>query len=278
MNRVDIINQVKQAAIEVMQDRRVLASILIAECVLISEPYKEIIANNPLRLKYIKDDTFMGFNSIEDCFNYFIDSGIIENGRRNIIGNYNYKSLVRSLRLGETNENSLIEIIESYKLNEIDSDVISNMYNGKRTVVEIDSEPFMDLYRVRPAFGGDRTEIMSTFDKDEAIAECKKYYGYSVFNSKGKAIFTNALTPELKAKMELHEKIVAVPKLGSKVYLNAANLYDSPDSKVPTRSVTGFYYVSDSKRYNNRYMITDKPEHVGNSTYIVGYINDSDRR
>ena len=276
MNRLDIINQVKSSAIEVMQDRRVLASLLIAESVLISEPYQNIIANNPLRIRNAKNDMLMGFNNIEDCFNFFIDCGIIESGRNNIIGNYNYKSLVRSLRLGETNENSIIEIIESYKLNDIDQEVINNMYDGKRTVVEIDGEPFIDFYRVRAAFGSDRTEIISTFDKDEAIAECKKYYGYSVFNSKGKAIFTNALTPELKAKMELEEKIVAVPKTGSKVYLNAVNLYERPDSKSPIRSVTGYYYICDSKRYNNRYMITNKPENIG--IYSLGYINDTDRR
>ena len=276
MNRLDIIKQVKSAAMEVMQDRRVLASFLIAECILISEQYPEIKANNPLRLKNAKTDALMGFDSIEDCFNFFIDSGIIGSNRKNIIGNYDHKSLVKSLRLGDKNENSLIEIIESYKLNNIDKEIISNMYNGKRTVVEIDGEPFLDHYRVREAFGN--KEVLSTFDKDEAIRTCKNYYGYSVFNSKGQAIFTNALTPELKAKMELQEKIVSVPKSGSKIYLNSVNLYATPDSKSPIRAVTGFYYISSNKRYNNRYMITNKPEYVGNSNFIIGYINDSDKR
>lgn len=276
MNRLDIIKQVKSAAMEVMQDRRLLASFLIAECILISEQYSEIKANNPLRLKNEKTDTLMGFNSIEDCFNSFIDSGIIGSNRKNIIGNYDYNSLIKSLRLGDKNENSLVEIIESYRLNDIDKEIISNMYNGKRTVVEIDGEPFLDHYRVREAFGN--KEILSTFDKDEAIKTCKKYYGYSVFNSKGEAVYTNTLTPELKAKMDLREKIDDTPKAGYKVYLNSVNLYATPDSKSPTRAVTGFYYISDNKRYNNRYMITNKPEYVGNSNFIVGYINDLDKR
>ena len=275
MNRLDIIKQVKPAAIEVMQDRRILASFLIAECILISEPYKEIMVNNPLRLKDMKTDALLGFDSIEDCFNFFIDSGIIESGRSNIIGNYEYKSLIKSLKLGSI-ENSLIEIIESYKLDEIDIEVIINMYDGKRTMVEIDGEPFIDNYRVREAFGN--KEILSTFDKNEAIEMCKQYYGYSVFNSRGQAIFTNALTPELKAKMELQERIVEVPKTGSKIYLNSVNLYESPDSKVPMRAVTGYYYVSDNKRYNNRYMITNKPEYVGNTNFILGYINDINKQ
>ena len=275
MNRLDIIKQVKPAAIEVMQDRRILASFLIAECILISEPHKEISANNPLRLTNPTTDALLGFDSMEDCFNFFIDSGIIESGRTNIIGNYEYKSLIKSLKLGSI-ENSLIEIIESYKLDEIDIEVIINMYDGKRTMVEIDGEPFLDHYRVREAFGN--KEILSTFDKNEAIEMCKQYYGYSVFNSKGQSIFTNALTPELKAKMELQERIVEVPKAGNKIYLNSVNLYEKPDSKVPMRAVTGFYYVSDNKRYNNRYMITNKPEYVGNSNFILGYINDTDRR
>ena len=276
MNRLDIIKQVKPAAIEVMQDRRILASLLIAESILVSEQYNEILLNNPLRLTDSKTNAVMGFDNIEDCFNLFIDTGIIGSNRKNIIGNYDYKSLIRSLHLGLSNENALIEIIEAYKLNDIDAEILRNMYDGRRTIVEINGEPFIDHYRVREAFG--TKEILATFDKEEAINTCKKYYGYSVFNSKGKAIFNNALTEEVKAKMTLQEKIVAVPKTGSKVYLTSVNLYEKPDSKKPMRAITGEFYMSDSKRYNNRYMITNKPEYVGNSNLILGYINASDRR
>ena len=276
MNRLDIIKKVKPAAIEVMQDRRVLASLLIAESVLVSEQYTEISLNNPLRLTDIKSDALLGFDNIEDCFNLFIDTGIIGSNRKNIIGNYDYKSLVKSLRLGSANENAIIEIIEAYKLNEIDKEIVRNMYDGRRTIVEIDGEPFIDYYRVREAFGN--KEVLATFDKNEAIETCKKYYGYSVFNSKGQSIFNNALTEEVKAKMVLQEKIVPVPKTGSKIHLNSVNLYEKPDSKRPMRAITGDFYVSDSKRYNNRYMITNKPEYIGNSNLILGYINASDRR
>lgn len=275
MNRLEIINQVKPAAIEVMQDRRILASFLIAESIIVSEQHSEISLNNPLRLINAKNNSLMGFSNIEDCFNFFIDSGIIGSDRKNIIGNYDYKSLIRSLKLGP-NENSLIEIIEAYKLDNIDKEILKNMYNGKRTVVEIDREPFIDHYRVREIFGN--KEILSTFDKEEAIRTCKKYYGYSVFNSKGETIFNNALTDEVKAKMELHEKIVSVPKVGSKIHLTSVNLYEKADSKKPMRAITGDFYISNSKRYNNRYMITNKPEYVGNSNMILGYINDSDKR
>lgn len=271
MNRTDIINKVKSSAIEVMQDRRILASLLISECILISEKYDEIINNNPLRLMNNRDE-IIKFSSIEDCFNSFINSGI-QSSRENIIGNYNYKSVIKLLKIGKENENSLIEIIESFRLHDLDKEIISNMYNGKRTIVEINNEPFIDCYRVRQAFGSDKTEVLVTFDKDEAINECKKYYGYSVFNSRGNAVFTNALTPELKAKMELKEKIVSVPQTGSKIYLKSTNLYQYPDSKSPIRSITGYFYMSDNKRYNNRFMITDKPEYVGNSNFILGYIN-----
>ena len=56
MNRLDIIKLVKQPAVDVMQDRRILASLLIAECILISEPHKEIVGNNPLRMKNLKTE------------------------------------------------------------------------------------------------------------------------------------------------------------------------------------------------------------------------------
>jgi hypothetical protein len=278
MNRLDIIKQVKPSAVEVMQDRRLLASLLIAECILISEPYKEITLNNPLRLKDAKTDALLGFDSMEDCFNFFIDSGVIGSNRTNVIGNYNYKSLAKALRLGSQVENSLVEIIESYKLFDIDKEVLQNMYDGKRTVIEINREPFLDQYRVRETFSN--KEILKTFDKDEAIAMCKNYYGYSVFNSKGETVFSNALTPEVKAKMELQEKIVssATPVAGSKIHLNCVNLYATPDSKTPSRAISGDYYISNSKRYNNRYMITNKPEYVGNTNFVVGYINASDRK
>lgn len=273
MNRIDIIKKVKDSAIEVMQDRRVLASVLIAECVLISEAYTDIVYNNPLRLKSVKDNSLLKFDNMEQCFNFFIDRGIVD-CRKGIIGNYDYKSLVKLLRIGDENTNALIEIIEAYKLNEIDAEVIHNMYDGKRTIIEIDPEPFMDLYKVREAFG---KEILSTHNKEEAIEKCKTRFGCSVYNSKGETVFSNALTPELKAKMELQEKIVPKPLSGTKVYLRDVNLYETPDSKVPMRSVTGMYFICDNKRYNNRYMITNKREYIGNSNFILGYINEKDQ-
>lgn len=277
MNRIDIINKVKPSAIEVMQDRGVLASVLIAECVLISEPYESIVGNNPLRMTHPITENLLPFDSIEDCFNLFIDSAVA-NYRGNIIRNHDYKSVIKNLRVGVENENSLIEIIEAYKLNEIDLEIIHNMYNGKRTVVEMDNtEPFIDFYRVREAFSSDKTEVLATDDKQKAIDTCKKYYGYSVFNSKGQAIFSNALTPELKAKMKLQEVIEQPTKVGTKIHLESVNLYDSPDSKVPIRCITGDYYISDSKRYNNRYMITNKEDFIGNKNYVLGYINGSDK-
>lgn len=276
MKRKDIIDTVKPAAIEVMQDRRILSSLLIAESVLISESYKEITGNNPLRIKDYENDSLKVFNTIEECFNYFINIGIISNNRNNIIGNYNYKSLVKNLRLDETNENSLIEIIESYKLYDIDNQVLKSMYDGKRTVVEIDTNPFIDQYRVREIYG--KVELLCTSNMQEAIDLCKKYYGYAVFNSRGKAVFQNALTPEVKAKLELEKELASKPRYGNKVYLRATNLYPTPDSKVPSRSITGFFYICDNKRYNNRYMITDKLENIDNKDRILGYINDKDRR
>lgn len=276
MERSEIIKVVKSAAINVMQDRRVLASFLIAQSILVSESYKEILYNNPLRLKNSKNDSLLTFDNVEDCYNFFINSGILGSDRKNIIGNYDYKDMIKSLKLDRENENKLLEIIEAYKLNKLDLDIVLNMYDGKRTIVDIDKEPFIDHYRVREAFG--TKEVLSTFDKEEAINTCKKYYGYSVFNSKGEVIFNNVLTKELKAKMELKERIVSVPKVGSKVHLVSVNLYKSPDSKVPMRAITGDYYISDNKRYNDRYMITNKPEYIGNTALILGYINNSDRK
>ena len=277
MDRLDIINQVKPAAIEVMQDRNVLASILIAECVLISEKHKSILGNNPLRLTNMNNDSLLVFNTIEDCFNFFIDNGII--GQRDgIIRNHDYKSVVKFLRVGTENENTLIEIINAYKLNELDLEILDIIYDGRRTVVEIDTEPFIDFYRVRAAFGSDKTEVLTTTDKKLAIETCKKYYGYSVFNSKGQTVFSNALTTELKAKMKMQERVAPKPKMGNKIHLERVNLYESPDSKIPSRSVTGDYYISNNKRYNNRYMITNKPEYVGDTNYVLGYINASDKK
>ena len=279
MNRIDILKQVKNSAINVMQDRRVLASLLIAESILISENYKEIENNNPLRFK-TNDNILIEFNSIEDCFNCFIYYLTSGRNKDRIIGNYDYVSLIRALNLDNSINNSLIEIIQAYKLDEIDKQVLNDLYSGKRTVIEIDKEPFIDCYKVREAFGSNKTEVMVTFDKEEAIRECKKYYGYSVFNSKGDVVFNNALTPELKAKMELDSRIMRTPttKIGSKIFLNRVNLYEFPDSKTPMRCVTGQYYICDDKRYNNRYMITDKPENINNSSYVLGYINAKDKK
>ena len=277
MDRLEIIDLVKPAAIETMQNRRILASILIAESVMISDSKREILYNNPLDLRSVKTDKLFVFNSIEECFECFVEMGIIANGYKNVLGNYTYRSVAKSLRLGDK-INTIIEIIEAYQLDKIDMKVLNDMYNGKRTIIEIDSTPFIDLYRVRKSFM-DKTEKIATFDIDEAKKVCDEWLGYSVFNSRGKPIYVNALTEEVKAKMDLEEHVPAiVPKTGSKIHLNAVNLYKSPDDTVPSRSITGDYYIYSAKKYNGRYMVVKSAEDLSKGTdYIIGYINDNNR-
>lgn len=277
MDRLEIIDLVKPAAIETMQNRRILASILIAESVIISDSKREILYNNPLDLRSMKTDKLFIFKSIEECFDCFVDMGIIANGYRGVLGNYDYTSVAKSLRLGDK-INTLIEIIKAYQLDEIDKKVLKDMYSGKRTIIEIDSTPFMDLYRVRKSFK-DKTEKIATFDLDEAKKVCDEWLGYSVFNSRGKPIYVNALTEEVKAKIDLEEHIPAiVPKTGSRIKLNAVNLYKNPDDTVPFRSITGDYYIYSAKKYNGRYMVVRSAEDLKRGgEYILGYINDSNR-
>lgn len=277
MNRLDLIKLVQDPAKEVMHNKRILASILIAESVVISESKKEILYNNPLDMRNLNTDKLFIFDSIEDCFDCFVENGIKANGYEGVIGNYDYKSVVEKLNLGP-NRNSVLEIIESYKLYDIDKEVLDNIYSGKRSVIEIDHTPFLDIYRVRKSYS-DKDEKIVTNDLDEAKAECDKYLGYSVFNSRGKAVYTNVLTEEAKAKMELEERIPSiVPKTGSKIHLNAVNLYLNPDDKVPSRSITGDYYIYSGKKYNNRYMVVKSLEDIyKDKSYVIGYINDSNR-
>ncbi len=276
MNRLDILKLVKNPAIETMQNRNILASVIISECIFISDNKKEIQYNNPLDLRNLVTDKLLIFESLEDCFNCFVDT-IKGNGYQGVIGNYDYKSVVDNLRLGP-NRNSIIEIIESYKLDEIDKEVLSDIYGGRRSIIEIDHTPFMDIYRVRKSYS-DKDEKLMTNDLDEAKKECDKWLGYSVFNSRGKAVYTNVLTEEVKAKMELEEKIPAlVPKTGSKIHLTDVNLYLHPDDKMPSRSISGDYYIYSAKKYNNRYMVVKSLEDLKkDESYIIGYINDTNR-
>ena len=95
-----------------------------------------------------------------------------------------------------------------------------------------------ELYRVRKSWGDAASQKGAYSIKENAIAECKKHSGYSVFDSKGNVVYSNggaqpSQPAPTKEKIDLFSR-VAVKGRGSNYYDWVKNLTDyTGDKKNP---------------------------------------------
>ena len=98
--------------------------------------------------------------------------------------------------------------------------------------------PSNELYRVRKLWGDAASQKGAYSIKENAIAECKKHSGYSVFDSKGNVVYSNggaqpSQPAPTKEKIDLFSR-VAVKGRGSNYYDWVKNLTDyTGDKKNP---------------------------------------------
>lgn len=122
-----------------------------------------------------------------------------------------------------------------------------------------------EMYRVGTAWkNGKCVNQKGAFESlANAKNTCNKYAKYYVFNSKGKKVHTS--TKKATAKTTI--------KAGMKLSLKSVPLYISSAVKTQAGTVTGTYYLWDSKKYNNRYRITNTSSNVGNASQVTGWID-----
>ena len=69
---------------------------------------------------------------------------------------------------------------------------------------------------------------------------------------------------------------VTAPTAGKAIKLNGVNLYASTSASIPTRKISGTYYLYDGKSVAGRYRITNAPKNVNRKPmilYVTGWID-----
>lgn len=260
MERSHLINILKNHAITVSKEKKIAPSIIVAESIytlynedLYDNIEKLINNNNPFAIKAgkrFKGKTFnlnnikyKVFDSLESGISTYISNN--ESRRFNKIKNiFRYQDAIsKDDTLSEDKSNRLLSFIEAYKLYDLDEEFINQfIYTFTKNVVEVPTQ-------------NDNTLFYQKMHNCEPERE--------------------KITPELVRihESEKKEKKVNIQR-GDKITLKNANLYQKINSKIPTRSISGEYYIS-TKIEKNRCGVVMKPEYVNKDIYILGYINIS---
>lgn len=264
MQESEVIRKLKKPATAVMIEKKIPASILIAEAIYFlfsSKGYRLIDTlleiNNPYGIETVKSykesyyrDTSTGtcykkFDSLENGISNYVTTN--EKDRFNKIkGYYRYTdALVKDETLSVEKLRQLKDLIEGYRLADIDNAGLSKRYASKKHVVEIQSNNSNTLYYQKQCnCAPDRIK----------------------------------LTPQVlmeRAKKEEENRQKKKLERGSKVTVSNANLYADPNSKKPIRSVSGTYYIGLGKPINDRCGLVMKPSYIGQLEMVFGYIDIS---
>lgn len=245
MKKSELIDLMISPACKVMKEKKILASIIIADAIRIlysdemSECYEKLIkSNNPMGVRVKDDFNVKKIWNSKNCIFYRVydtmEEGIAnyitlnEEGKfKSIKKVYSYKNALSKLSVNFYNVTELEKYINAYQLYKIDQNVLRQIYSGKKNVIEVNKT------KVSP-------EAVKDVVKEASVIE----------------------VPEIKP----FEK-------GYEVKLHLVPLYQKPESKKPLRSITGSFYLAEGILRNNKYAIVTKKEYVGNANYIMGYIN-----
>lgn len=250
MNKSEIIELLRQPAVDAFvsaaESKRILPSILIAGALIKLEGFSEdelellVSANNYHALKagkkYTKEVVTIG----ESKYKTFSSVEDFISGVSDYTGSVmSYSDALKKKNLPESVVNSYTSTITGYSLDSIDEEAIEKLYSGKSIVVETDSVKEEEEKKVEE----EQVETVSETVEEPAVEE-------SVINATTATVFDK----------------------GTMVRLINANLYKTPVTTIPTRSLTGTYYLVDGVSRNGRYGIVMKEAYVGDARYTLGYV------
>lgn len=249
MEKQELILKLKNPAIHVMKEKKIIASILIAEsiCVLYSKNiYQDINRllnlHNPFAISY--NGKYREYRTLEEGIANYITSN--QDRFCNLENLFRYGDvLVKDNTLSIAKKNQLKSLIEKYHLYEYDIEAISLLYESKKNIIEIPSRNKNTLYYQKQS--NCEPDKIKTTPESILIEEVEK------------------------KKKENNKKL----EKGQQITLSNVNLYETYDSKIPLRSISGTYYISTdlNKMRNNRCGIVMKKEYIGNDLLLSGYID-----
>ena len=274
MEYQEIIDIVKDPAMPVAKELEVPSSILIALSVLIldNEEYANIQkglldANNPYAIEanYVSKKTkkkkvyndknkklYHSFDSMEEAIANFVTTN--ETIFSTMKGTKDYVvALNDNDALTDDQKDQIVMIIEEYKLN--DCDIWGDKLNIITPSIEVE----------QPIVNDAAKEIIDAVS--EINPEMKKEDVVPVLNlpKTTKSIVRNIADHRVRREL---------CTAGTKIHVLRTNLYKTIYDKIPTRSITGDYYLYSGVEKYQRYAVVAKKEYVGvNDDLILGYID-----
>lgn len=273
MEKSELIDLIKVSAVNVMKEKKILASIIIAESIRILYTdnmitcYSDLVmGNNPMAVEADKDyegetifnektkTLYRTYPSLEEGISNYIT--LNEKKKFNRIKEvYDYKEALSKLSAKFYDTKELETYIEAYRLYELDNTQLKEMYSGSKNVIEstktnTTTEMLKSLVNTHegPGIGKTKTEVEKEKIKKERKMEEEK----------------------------LNNRIQKPLSAGTKLSLRMVNLYKSIESNVPMRAISGIYYLMDGQCKYDRYALVLKEEYIYKPEFVIGYIDSSD--
>lgn len=264
MDNLSIVKALKEPAINIMKEKKILASFIISAALYylntVSESDAVILcsAHNIMKRKtskmYNSDFVtldgnaergyrFRLFSSYEDCINDWLLS--FRSGHIRQI--YDFDSVVKMLNDKTLSKNNLKPFVEAYKLEEIDKIALDIMYPKNQSIIELPSS------------------------KSSNAAVYQEMSGYKPeVNTSKTGIYKEAPKQTVKQQPKSYNK-------GSMFTVKYANIFATHKDKTATRSFKGNVWLYDGVLINGRYSVVINKENLGRGRdYIDGYIKKSD--
>lgn len=263
MQKSEIVNSLKDSAIEIMEKDKIPASLIVAEALRILNSHEDIVdklieINNPFAIKAVykkqkrgayydqnKQAHYRKFDSMTEGILKYTESNYLKFEKVKSI--YDYEEMLTLYTSDEGTINSLKMFIEGFKLYEMDNTVVKNITSSAKNVIDSETIP-----------ENKNTEIyQQQSNYTEPIVK-------ETANHKASKPKPNTLSE--KSRNDCDDVI----------HIQVANLYSAANATMPSRAISGDYYINPNKKPippYNRIAIYMKKEFVKDESLCIGYIN-----
>lgn len=261
MDNLSVIKILKKPAINIMKDKKILASFIISSALYYlnsvseSDAVKLCNAHNVMKRKansrynndFILLDSpnergyrFKTYDSYEDCIEDWLLT--FRSGRIRQIWDFN--TAIAKLSNKEFTKSNLLPLVTAYKLTDIDKEVLNEMYPSNQTIVEVSPRSNASAYQ--------------------------KMSGYKPTISANSAVNKVAPKPAIKVNPATYSK-------GELFAVKSVNIFYDATASTAIRSHSGNVWLYDGKMVNDRYAIVTNKEHLDKEKeFIDGYIKKTD--
>lgn len=203
------------------------------------------VKNNPISIFDPSTGTLKSFSNLEDCFIQYKESY--------------YDGMFKTVA------EDITKIAKAFNLYRFDKEMLGSKPGNVVDLKEEDCKPLVDVYKVEK-----RNNVVGTTSSLEEAEKMKeKNSGSVIKNSRGEIMGQKKKTGSSKILSTKYDS-------GTKLICDHINLYKKFKDTMPSRTVSGEYYMYDGKVVNGRIAICAKPEFVGDVKMIIGFVRAED--